>query len=119
MKFLNSVPNNPDISLHLRYPVMSDIYWGGEPTTIYKGVETFPKSIEDKLERENPKTTISASGGSGTLQMVSEPETGRCANLLAVPQRRVDTSKDAGPQRGVDLGMVPQRGRWPPKGGGL
>ena len=26
------------------------------------------------------KRTISASGGLGTLQMVSEPDTGRCAN---------------------------------------
>ena len=45
--------------------------------------------------------------------MVSEPDTGRCARLLAVPRRRVDTrrcaSKDAGPQRGVDLGVVPHR----------
>ena len=35
--------------------------------------------------------------------MVSELDTGRCASLLAVPQRGVDTrwcaSKDAGPQR--------------------
>ena len=45
--------------------------------------------------------------------MVSEPNTGRCASLLAVPQRRVDTrwcaSKDAGPQREVDLGAVLHR----------
>ena len=45
--------------------------------------------------------------------MISEPVTGRCAGLLAVPRRGVDTrrcaSKDAGPQRGVDLGAVPHR----------
>ena len=45
--------------------------------------------------------------------MVSEPDTRRCASLLAVPRRGVDTrrcaSKDAGPQRGVDLGAVPHR----------
>ena len=34
-----------------------------------------------------PERTISASGGSGSLQMVSEPVTGRCASLLAVPRR--------------------------------
>ena len=45
--------------------------------------------------------------------MVSEPITGRCIGLLAVPQRGVDTrrcaSKDAGPKGGVDLGAVPHR----------
>ena len=45
--------------------------------------------------------------------MVSEPDTGRCASLLAVLRRGVDTrrcaSKDAGLQRGVDLGAVPHR----------
>ena len=38
------------------------------------------------------------------LQMLSEPDTGRCASLLAVLRRGVDTrrcaSKDAGPRRG-------------------
>ncbi|KAG7024023.1 hypothetical protein SDJN02_15052, partial [Cucurbita argyrosperma subsp. argyrosperma] len=62
-----------------------------------------------KPERESPKRTISTSGGSRPLQMVSEPDTGRCASLLAVPRRGVDTrrcaSKDAGPRRGV----VPHR----------
>ena len=42
---------------------------------------------EGKSERESPKRTISASGGSGLLQMVSEPDTGRCVSLLAVPRR--------------------------------
>ena len=45
--------------------------------------------------------------------MVSELDTGRCANLFAVPRRRVDTrqcaSKDAGTRRGVDLVAVPHR----------
>ena len=45
--------------------------------------------------------------------MVLEPDIGRCANLLAVPRRRVDirrcASKDAGPQRGVDLVVVPHQ----------
>ena len=57
------------------------------------------------------KRIISASSGSESLQMVSEPDTVRCVNLLAVPRRGVDTrrcaSKDAGPQRGVDLGGGP------------
>ena len=51
---------------------------------------------------KSPKRTISASGGPGSLQMVSELDTGRCASLLAVPRRGVDTrrcaSKDAGPK---------------------
>ena len=45
--------------------------------------------------------------------MISEPDTGQCVSLLAVPRRGVDTrrcaSKDAGPQMGVDLGAVPHR----------
>ena len=45
--------------------------------------------------------------------MVSEPDTGRCVSLLAVPRRGVDTrrsaSKNAGPQRGAVLGAVPHR----------
>ena len=40
--------------------------------------------------------------------MVSEPDTGRCVSLLAVPRKGVDmmrcASKDVGTQRGVDLG---------------
>ena len=47
-----------------------------------------------------------------SLQMVSEPNTGRCASLLAVPRREVDTrrcaSKDSRP-KGVDLGVVPHQ----------
>ena len=53
------------------------------------------------LERESPNRTISANGELGPLQMVSEPDTGRCANEEAVPQRGVDMRrcaiKDAGP----------------------
>ena len=48
--------------------------------------------------------TISVSGGFGPFKMVSEPDTRRCASLLAVPRRGVDTrrcaSKDAGPKGG-------------------
>ena len=63
--------------------------------------------FEGKPERESPKRTISASGRLGPLQMVSEPDTGRCASEEAVPRKGVDTkrcaSKNAGPQRGVNL----------------
>ena len=41
--------------------------------------------------------------------MVSEPDTGRCASLLAVPRMGVDTRHYAGPHRVVDLGAVPHR----------
>ena len=45
--------------------------------------------------------------------MVSKPDTRRCVSLLAVPRRGVDTtrcaSKDAGSQKGMDLGAVPHR----------
>ena len=73
--------------------MISHIGWGGERNTLYKSVET-------------PKRTISASGGFGlgSLQMVLEPDIGRCASEEVVPRRGVDTrrcaSKDAGPRRG-------------------
>ena len=87
----------------------SHISQGGERNTLYKGVETSPwqtrfKNLEGKLERKSPKKTIFASGGLGLLQMVSEPDTGRCANEEVVPRSGVETrrhaSKDAGPRRG-------------------
>ena len=46
------------------------------------------KNLERKPERESLKRTISASGGLGWLQIVSELDTKRCA------------SKDAGPEGG-------------------
>ena len=85
------------------------IGWGGERNIFYKGVETFPfqtrfKNREGKLGRKNPKRTISTSGGLRPLQIVSEPDTGRCASEEVEPQRGVDTrlcvSKDIGPRRG-------------------
>ena len=58
------------------------------------------KNLEGKPERESPKRTISASGGLGPLQIVSEPDTRRCASEEAVPRRGVDmrqcASKDVG-----------------------
>ena len=47
-----------------------------------------------------------------TVRLVG-PHTGRCVSLLTVPRRGVDmrrcASKNAGPQRGVNLGVVPHR----------
>ena len=90
----------------------SHVGWRGERNTL-KGVETSPqqtrfKNLEGKLERESPKRTVSTSGGLGLLQLVSEPDTERCASEEAEHRRGVDTrrcaSKDAGPRRGLDLG---------------
>ena len=59
-----------------------------ERRIIYKGVETSRfKNFEGKLERENPKRTIYASGGLGVLQMVLEPYTERCARKKADLQK--------------------------------
>jgi len=58
------------------------------------------------------KRTISASSRLGLLQIVSEPNTERCASEEADPQKEVDmrrcVNKDAGPRRVVDWG-VPHR----------
>ena len=43
-------------------------------------------NLEGKPERESPKRTISASGELGSLQMVSESDTERCASLLTIPK---------------------------------
>ena len=58
------------------------------------------RGLEGKPRRESPKRTISTNGGSGSLQMVSEPDTGRWA-----PKGSKCASKDVGPQKGVDLGQ--------------
>ena len=84
--------------------------------------------FEGKHERESPKKTVSASGGSGSLQMVSEPDTGRCVNLLAILGRGLDmkwcANKNAGSRRGGGFGGSPtsigernecQWGRWTSK----
>ena len=58
------------------------------------------KNIEGKPERESPKRTISACCGLELLQMVSEQDTGWCAN------------KDAGSSRGGGGGVdceIPHR----------
>ena len=43
------------------------------------------KNLEGKSESENPKRTISSSGGLGLLRMVSEPDIKRCASEEAEP----------------------------------
>ena len=57
-----------------------------------------------KTLRENPKKKISASGGFRLLQMVSKPNTGRCASKEDEPRRGMDTgqcaSEDVGPKGG-------------------
>ena len=40
--------------------------------------------------RNGSKRTISANGGLGLLQMVSEPDIGRCASEDAGPPKKVD-----------------------------
>ena len=57
--------------------VRSYIDWGGERNILYKVVETSPKHInfknpDRKREIENPKKTISTSGGFGLLQNVNK-----------------------------------------------
>ena len=46
--------------------------------------------LEGKPGRVSIKRTISASGGFGLLQMVSEPDTGQCASEDAGSPREVD-----------------------------
>ena len=110
----------------------SHIGWEEENETPFIRVwKPVPSQRFLKTLRESPKRTIYASGGPGPLQMVSEPDTGRCASEEAVSRRGVDTrwyaSRDAGPERGVDLvgshidwrkERVPAR-TLAPKGGGL
>ena len=43
------------------------------------------KTLRGRPEGESPKRTISTSGGLGPLQMVSEPDTERCASMDAEP----------------------------------
>ena len=43
------------------------------------------KNLEWNLERESPKKTMSANGEFGLLQMISEPNTGRCVGEDDVP----------------------------------
>ena len=56
-----------------RWIVKSHIGWGGERSTLYKGVKTSPlhthfKNFEEKFESESPKRTISANDGLNQLR---------------------------------------------------
>ena len=48
------------------------------------------KTVRLMTIRNGPKRTISASGGLGLLQMVSEPNTGQRASGDAAPPKGVD-----------------------------
>ena len=73
--------------------VRSHVGWGGGCGNLSLG-----DSLKNgKPERENSKRTISANGGFGLLQMVSELDTGRCA------------SEETRPERGWTRGNVPAR----------
>ena len=87
------------------------------------------KNLEGKPERESLKRPISAGSGLKLLQMVLEPDTGRCVSEETEPRRKwtrggvlartlapkgldwrvphrlkkgTSASEDAGPRRGVD-----------------
>ena len=87
------------------------------------------RNLEGKPEKKSSKRTISASSEFGSLQMVSEPGTGRYASKEAEPQRgwtrggvlartlglkggwigvphrlekETSANKDTGPRKGVD-----------------
>ena len=84
----------------------SHVGWGGEQNILYKGVETSLlqthfENAEGKPKRKNPKKTISASGRLWLLQMVSEPDTERCAKGEAESQREVDTRRRASKGAGL------------------
>ena len=71
-----------------------------------------------KPERESLKRIISASSGSGPLQMVSELDTGRCfpkgVDLVGVPYRLekgTSASEDAGSRREMDCDVPHWLGR--------
>ena len=67
--------------------VRSHVSWRGERNITYKGVETL---LEEKPRRENTKRTIFATCGIRLLQMILEPDIGRCASKDVGSPRRVD-----------------------------
>ena len=89
----------------------SHIGWRGEAFFI-RVWKSLPSIHVLKTLRESSKKTISASGGIGLLQMVSEPDTVRCASEDAESRRGVDTgwcaNEDNGPRREVDC-EIPHR----------
>ena len=106
---------------------MSHTDWGGEQNIIYKGVEAFPRTMcqpsrcslkGGRHEAVCQRGRWGSKGGGlwcptlvwevnkSSFIRVWKPSLGRCASLLAVLQRGVDTrrcaSEDAGVRRGVD-----------------
>ena len=79
------------------------------------------RHILKTLRGESPKRTISASDGLGPLQMVSEPNIGRCVSEEAEPRRRMDTrqcaSEEAKPRREVDTRQCASKDAGPGEGG--
>ena len=59
----------------------------GNKTFFIRVWRPLPNKCVLKTLRESPKKTIFASGGLGLLQMVSEPNTGRCASEEAELQK--------------------------------
>ena len=86
----------------------SHIGWGRERSILCKSVETFfPRRRVLKTLRgsaEKPKKDNICNGGLGPLQMVSEPDIGRCVSEKVLPRSGVDkrrcASKNAGPKGG-------------------
>ena len=104
----------------------SHIDCGGERNILYKGVETSKKCVLIL----SPKRTIFATDGLVPLQMVSKPDTRRCASEEAKPRRGWlrggVPARTLGPKRGglrgltsIEEGNECQQGCWAMKGGGL
>ena len=78
------------------------------------------KNLDGKSERENPKRTISASGGLDGYKWY-QSQTPDDVPARRLTPKEVDTrrcaNKDAGPQRGWTQGGVPTRTLGPKKGG--
>ena len=87
------------------------------------------RNLEGKPERKSPKKTISANGGPGLLQIVSEAGTKRCASEEVEPQKGVNTrrcvGKDIEPRGWIGESHIDRRREQVPtrtlalKGGGL
>ena len=69
------------------------------------------KTVKLTAIHNGPKRTISANSGLGLLQMVSEPDTGRCVNENAKHPRRVDCEISHWSEREQS---IPYTGVWKP-----
>ena len=72
------------MSFCFSHTVRSHVGWGGEQNIFFirawKPLPNKKKNLEGKPGSKNTKRTISPSGWLGALQMISEPNTGRCTN---------------------------------------